>query len=459
MCQLLQFGRELRRLESFILDKISKYRMPGLSLGLLSNGDRWIRTFGYSNLETGSPVRGETLFGIGSITKSFTALAILILAREGLLSPQDPVEDYIDTSLSIDSEPIRIHHLLTHTSGIPATGYAESLLRGFFGAKEYWKPYSNPRDALLYLEKAVREGWYLGKPGQRFFYLNEGYVVLGLIVEAVSGEPYRSFVREKILRELGMNHTCFLGGCPDGLDMATPYAPGSPPRSVTIPSGIEADGGLLSNVVDMLKYVEALSTRSEPVMDSAEIMERAYVKVPWQVLGGESYGYGLLLIPGFDGKMIAGHGGSVLGYTAWMGYIPREGIGVVVMSNTTGYPLMLIGLASLSSIMNGDPYSPAPVRYLELLEKLEGYYEGFEGSVKYRLRIVGSALLAEQVGGFAGQLILVPDEIPEYDDLSRGSVRLWSPYLGGRMIAEFWWSGDRVEGMIDRYRLVKKGGL
>lgn len=442
-------------LEMFLLDKVSRYRMPSLVVGLIEGGEASFRAYGYSSLEYGKPASPRTLYGIGSITKSFTALSILMLQREGLLSLDSPVGEYLGMDLSIDGTPITVSHLLTHTSGVPATAYAEALIRGFIGEGGYWKPYSNPWDAVLYLKRALELGWAVARPGERFFYLNEGYVALGVVIEKVSGTDYTDFVRSRIFEPLGMKSSGFLGGDLTE-EIATPYKPGDRPSKVALPGGITADGGIVSNAIDLARYAHALSSRSTPIGELAPDMEKPRIEVPWQALGGESYGYGLIVHPDFYGKTLASHGGSLLAYTAWMGYIPGEEMGFVALSNTTGYPLSLAGMAALSTLMGRGPRDPKPVRLFELLEKLEGRYEGFDSSISFDVKIAGSALIVEPVGG-GGKFVLIPEEVPPVEELDfRGSTSFRVPYMGGSMEAEFSWNGDRVELVIERYKAVKK---
>ncbi|WP_062661571.1 serine hydrolase domain-containing protein [Aeropyrum camini] len=345
-------------LESFLLDKISRYRMPSLVLAAFRGGDKFYASYGYSSIEKGSPASVDTAYGIGSITKSFTALAILSLEEEGELSLDDPVGDHLGVRLEVEGEPITLEHLLTHTSGVPATAYAEALLRGFLGVRGYWKPYSRPWDAVLYLKRAIEEGWAVSRPGRRFFYLNEGYVALGIVVERSSGMSYEDYIRQLVFERLGMGGSGFIG---DKLDhAATPYKPGDKLEPVPLPSGITADGGIMSTARDMLRYVESLA-RGE-FRGFAERMEKPRVRVPWQALGGEAYGYGLIIYPDFSGGSLAGHGGSLLAYTAWMGYSTRLDSGVILLSNTTGYPLAAMGMAVLSSLARGSHLDPRPVR-------------------------------------------------------------------------------------------------
>ncbi len=194
-------------IEEFILSKIRESRLPGLSVGIIK-GDELVyaKGFGFRDIDKGLPATPRTIYGIGSITKSFTALAILKLAEEGKLSLEDPVDRYVQVKLN-PLGVVTIHHLLTHSSGLPALGYAEAYINGVLGLDSNWLPLATPEDVLSFMRNAA--DWVVARPGEKFFYLNEGYVMLGLIIRKISGIPYEDFVREKILKPLGMDRTYF----------------------------------------------------------------------------------------------------------------------------------------------------------------------------------------------------------------------------------------------------------
>jgi CubicO group peptidase (beta-lactamase class C family) len=114
---------------------------------------------------------------------------------------------------------------------------------------------------------------------------------------------------------------------------------GKPVRK-PFPYGITSDGGLFSNTLDLAKYLRMFLNRGDGIVskESIEAMEKPYIGVPWQLFGGESYGYGLIIYPNFLGRRLIGHSGSVLNYTGFIGYIPSEDIGIAVLENSPNYP-------------------------------------------------------------------------------------------------------------------------
>ena len=116
-------------IETFILEKMKESSIPGLSISIIKDGGvLYSRGFGFRDVEYGKPATEETIYGIGSVTKSFTALSIMKLVEMGKISVDDFIDKYIDIDIRPKGERIRIWHLLTHSSGIPALAYAEALI-------------------------------------------------------------------------------------------------------------------------------------------------------------------------------------------------------------------------------------------------------------------------------------------------------------------------------------------
>ncbi|MFN3422015.1 MAG: serine hydrolase domain-containing protein, partial [Armatimonadota bacterium] len=123
-----------RTFEAYMFERMSKTRLPGLSIAIVKDGEViYARGFGFRDLDSGAPMTPQTRVGIGSVTKSFTALSIMMLVEEGKISLDDPVDKFVPISLRPFNEPVRIWHLLTHSSGIPALAYAEAFIRHVVG--------------------------------------------------------------------------------------------------------------------------------------------------------------------------------------------------------------------------------------------------------------------------------------------------------------------------------------
>ncbi|MCE4612942.1 MAG: serine hydrolase [Desulfurococcales archaeon] len=450
-------------LENFIIEKMRKTRIPGLSVAVVDRDEVvYARGFGLRDLSSGSRATPRTIYGIGSVTKSFTALAVLKLVEEGKLSLEDKVEDHIGVRLRPFGEPVKIHHLLTHSSGIPALAYAEAFIRGVLGLDSQWLPLSSPADIVAFMRESNE--WAVAKPGHRFFYLNEGYVLLGSIVEKASGLKYEDYVRREILEPLGMKRTYFnkeeVGQDPD---VATPYIVDREGRhhESRFPYGVTSDGGLLSNTLDLARYAGMFIGRgrlgetvvAEP--ETIESMEKGYIDTHFKLFGDEKYGYGLIVTNRFLGRKLVHHSGSVLVYTAFFGYLPSDGWAVIVLANSAGYPLSSIGMYALALALGYEPEKHLDfIRAERLLEKLEGIYQAYKGTHTYCIKRVGDFLSVIYKDKYTGSTtVLAPVELKE--DYAKFYTR-----ANGRVYeAEFFIKDDKVTMLYERYKMVKTSDI
>jgi len=317
------------------------------------------QAYGLANGEWNIPNTPETKFRLGSITKQFTAAAILKLAEEGKLKLDDPVSKYYAEAPSA-WEKITVHHLLNHTSGIPSY----TALPGFMGKKD--------RDPLAPLEivKLSRDLPLEFAPGEKFAYNNTGYVFLGYIVEKVAGATYESHIKKTIFDPLGMNDSGYdwpktvlvrraAGYSRDGsnapyLDMSLPHAAGS----------------LYSTVDDLLKWDTALH-------GGKVVSKESLIKMTTP--GHGNYGYGLMIGPTPSGKTVIAHGGGIYGFSTNMLRFSSDGVMAVVLANqeTQAVGPLAQGLAGLAM---GEDVKPRPVRVEvtvapEKFDRLVGDYE------------------------------------------------------------------------------------
>ena len=446
-------------IDSFILEKISETKIPGLSISIIKDNEVvYARGYGYRDLTKLDAMKAETLMGIGSVTKSFTALAILKLVEEGRLDLYDPVDKYVPIKIKPRNLPMTIHHLLTHSSGIPALGYAEAFIRSVLGLDHYWLPISNPEDIIPFMNKADK--WIEAQPGEKFFYLNEGYVLLGQVISEVTGLRYEEFVKESILKPLGMKRSYFYREEieRDG-NWATPYVIDRDGKHVAtpFPFGITADGGLISNVLDLARYINMYlnwgETYGVKIIDRSllEKMLTPYIKTPYQRYGEEAYGYGWSIVPDFHGYKLVNHSGSVLVHTAYVGFIPDKKIGVAILANASGYPLSLIGHYVLTYLLGKDPEELDFVKRDRILSKLVGEYATYKGTVKISVRRNGDFLIIEEKDRLTEiTLPLVPVELSEDRALFYTLIR------GVKYDVEFRISDKEVELIYERYKLRKR---
>ena len=452
------------KLEEFIFIKMSETKLPGLSAAIVK-GDEviWAKAFGFRDLELGLAATPHTLYGIGSVTKSFTALSIMQLAEQGKLNVDDPVDTYVPINIRPGGESIRISHLMSHSSGIPALAYAEAVIRGATGAGENWFPIASCSDLLTFMADA--QDWTLTRPGERWFYLNEGYALLGYIIEKCSGMPYEEYVHKHVLAPLGMKRSFFSKEeVEKDPDAATPYIitrEGERKPSTYSYGGISSDGALISNVLDLSRYVAMYLNWGEYggvrllSRESVEVMEAPQVALPHQGPFGEgSYGYGLSIAPDFLGYKLVGHGGSVLVATAYMGFIPGQGVGIALLANGSGYLLSQLGMYGLAILLEKDPESLPFVQRERALTELVGTYETYRGTMKAQVKRMGDFLTIEIKDKYNDLTVpLVPEAI-------EGKTRtFYTLGAGTRLPVEFRVGEGEIDLIYERYRLQKTGKL
>jgi len=452
------------KLEEFIFAKMSETKLPGLSVAIVK-GDEviWTRAFGFRDLENGLAVTSNTLYGIGSVTKSFTALSIMQLAEEGKLNIDDPVDTYVPINIRPGGDLIRISHLMNHSSGVPALAYAEAVIRGATGAGENWLPIASCSDLLTFMNDA--QDWTLGRPGERWFYLNEGYALLGYIIEKCSGMTYEEYVQKHVLALLGMKRSFFSKEeVEKDTDAATPYIvtrEGERKPSTYPYGGISSDGALISNVLDLSKYIAMYLKSGEYggvrllSRKSVETMKTPQVALPKRgPFGQESYGYGLSITPDFLGHKLVGHGGSVLVSTAYIGFIPEQGVGIALLANGSGYSLSQLGMYGLAILLEKDPEKLPFVQREKVLTELVGTYETYKGTMNVQVKRKGDFLTIESKDRYTDLVVpLVPEEI-------EGENRtFYTLGAGVKQPVEFRVREAGVDLIYERYLLRKTGKL
>ncbi|MEW6524858.1 MAG: serine hydrolase domain-containing protein [Bacillota bacterium] len=231
--------------EEFTRGIMTEYHVAGTAVAVAQDGKiAYARGFGLRSLEPPLPVTPETVFGIASVTKSFTALAIMDLAGQGKLEPEDPVKEHLPDFAVPGHGDIRIHHLLSHTAGIPPLRRRQELA-GFC-------------EHLNYLATARYR--LLGQPGRYLSYCNDAFLVLGAVIERVTGRPYREYVKETILDRLAMSRSTFSLSELEGLDNVTCLYLYDPAEGVLKQQpwpelgNYDVGGGIRSTVLDLVKY-------------------------------------------------------------------------------------------------------------------------------------------------------------------------------------------------------------
>jgi CubicO group peptidase (beta-lactamase class C family) len=464
----MSLGGVEEKFEGLIADAMMRDHVPGLSLAVVKDGKVvYGRGFGARRFKDNAPATPNTLYGVGSCTKSFTALAIMQLMEQGKLSVHDPVKEHLpEFKVGKEENPITIHHLLTHSSGMPDLGGADVEIVRHLGVDEKWVPFSSFEDLMLHVNGAKDE--VAAEPGKRFFYLNEGYELLGMIVERISQIRYEHYVRDRILRPLKMSRSTFVREeFEKDSDVMTPYFMDKKDGSVVATPTVHpidrlsyADGGLVSSVIELTNYLIANMSHGvfegTNLLDSALLQEmhKPHVQANFASLFGKMwYGYGWHMEDGFFGHMLVGHSGSTGVSSANLSFVPDLNIGVIYACNVGGYGSMaLIPPVVLAFLMGKDPLKEIPVFEIEKkMAMLVGEYAGYKGILKVSI-VRKSGLLFMEVKEKLGEQSL--PLIPESDKLE--SLRFYTPMEGTRTPVEFVVDASgKVDLYIERYRFHK----
>jgi CubicO group peptidase (beta-lactamase class C family) len=299
------------------------------------------KSYGMANVELDVPNKPNTVFRLASITKQFTASAIMMLQERGKLNTGDSICKHL-TDCPAVWQPITIRHLLTMTSGIAGASLTEiGPPRGL----------PVPHDQWL---EATKKKPLAFTPGEMFRYNNSGYTLLGLIIERVSGKSYGEFLQENIFTPLGMKQTGYEDPRRIIKNRATGYRqlPGDPITNVPYAEifALYAAGGIYSTTEDMLLWDKTLYTEKILTRKSIDEMFTPFK----EMLPGKSYAYGWWTSKKFDRQEIA-HGGNLAGFITYIARFPSERVTVIVLSNNGRGSSGKISNV-LSAIVFGAPY-------------------------------------------------------------------------------------------------------
>lgn len=309
-----------KKIDSLIQTEFGNKNEPGGVFLVSQKGKNIYRkAFGKANLELNVNMTPDNVFQIGSMTKQFTAVAILMLEQQGKLKVTDPVSKYNKDYPNGDK--ITIHHLLTHTSGIKDFTKMKALSSI---AQKEMKP-----EAMVDFFKNEPVDF---APGEKFEYNNSGYVLLGYIIEVVTGDTYEDFIQKNIFDKAGMTHSYYASDRKVIPKRASGYhkkEQGFVNKTVISFSVPFSSGSLMSTVDDLLKWQQALNQNL--LLNPAET-QKAFQKYKLNNGTEFTYGYGWHL-KDMNGVPDREHGGSVFGFKSMGVYIPGEDIYVIGLSN------------------------------------------------------------------------------------------------------------------------------
>lgn len=327
---------------------LQRERVPGAAWGVVIDGElAHVGVYGVRDLQTGAPVQRDTVFRIASMTKSFTAVAILQLRDAGKLSLDDPAEKYVPELRALrypstDSPRITIRHLLTHAAGFPEDN-----------------PWGDQQLSIseAEFEALLRSGIaFSNAPGIAYEYSNYGFAILGRIVTRVSGIAYRDYVQQRILRPLGMSATTLEPREVAATRLALGYRREDEQWKLEpqlADGAFGAMGGMLTSLEDLARYV-GVYLDAWPARDGVERapLSRASLREMQQLwrarptlvtqqgdgkpqLNAGGYGYGLRVSETCDFGHVVAHSGGLPGFGSQMRWLPEYGVGLIAFGNRT----------------------------------------------------------------------------------------------------------------------------
>jgi CubicO group peptidase (beta-lactamase class C family) len=374
-------------LDEYVRGEMRRWTVPGVALGILRDGARELHGYGLASLEAEQPVRPDTLFQIGSISKVYTATLVMRLVDEGKLALDEPVIMYLPDLKLADArarQTITLRHLLSHTSGL-------------FG--DYFADFGLGDDALsraVATFEALRQQF---APGALWTYCNTGFGLAGAIIERVTGQPFEAAMRERLFKPLGLER-CFYFAHEA---IVHPHAighnqlhPGADEHEVArlypLPRWVNAAGGIISNVNDLLTFAE-FHLRDGVASDGTRLLsaESAQAMRQEQTRAAnfaEGYGLGWALRTAGDAQIIE-HGGSTNGFQAKLVLVPSRNFAIALLTNSSRGSVLNehVRAWALGSWLGLHEEHPTPRRRAdEELSRFAGRYERPEGAIVLTVR-------------------------------------------------------------------------
>ena len=449
-----------REIASFVREWMSEANVPGASLAVTDRGGIvYADGFGSRDLASNAPATPATLYGFGSVTKSFTALAVLRGVQNGWFDLSDSIAEHTPASFD-GADEVTLHQLLTHSSGLPSLGTSEVLIARQGGAGEHGIPLGDMDDVYAHVDSAgdERDAHSEG----RFMYNNEAYVLLADAVERASGRRFADYLDRGILDPLGMERSRLLTGTlpgqntdgEDAPDVMTPYRPGEDgPEAASLPVRelSHGPGGLFGTVEELAAYLRYHLSGGEPLPDGTQLVGPAllarahegHVDTP-----SGPYGYGWRTRE-IAGTRLVGHGGSIMVSTAYVGFLPEEDLGVAVACNVGARPHPTqVAEGIVAILQDEDPAEVVPYyAYRDRIDPLVGSYEAYAGIREATVEERDGVLWVTLENGIDERTVaLVPEDLEEWQFRTRTR--------GGRQsVVEFVETDDRIDLFLERLRL------
>lgn len=335
-------------IDEYVTAAMQRHNIPGIALAV-TRGDKELYSKGYGTAGTGRPVSADTPFYLGSISKSFTALAVMQLVEQGQIELDAPVQTYLPWFTVADeqaSQQITIRHLLQHTSGLSDSGYMPTLAAD---------------SSLEMLVRDLSRARSTAPVGTKMQYFNPGYSTLGLIIETVSGQSYGDYLSEHVFGPLGMKRTFTDAAAAKEAGLTQGYAQifmfavpmKQPVYQYDLPAGF-----IISSANDMARYLMAMNNGGE--LDGVQVLKPESVELMFTPNSeiGSSYGFGWQIYQN-NGETNITHGGDTERFHTNMLLLPENNLSLVMLFNEnhmfkdfSEYNTMFNGVVNL---LSGNP--------------------------------------------------------------------------------------------------------
>ncbi len=419
-------------LDNRIPELMSLYDIPGVSVALIKDGEViWSEGYGYQDLKEGKPVTSNTLFRAESITKSVTAWGVMNLVEQGYIVLDDPLDKHLTTwqlpETEYAEEAVIVRHLLSHSSGI--TGGTDYELPGIE------RP---PLEEVLAGEHSQHQAKLVREPGSSFEYSNQGFILLELLVEDVTGKSFDDYIEELILDPLAMSNTTYNYGEEVQSRLVTSYYLNGEPVPMHV-YPFKAPGGLNSTAADLARfYAAGMDTEGQKKgrgILTAESVEVLYAPViepaGFYAYGSDGVGLGYFIEYLETGEKAVFHGGEGAGSLGMAYAVPESGDGLVVLTNSKGsWPFLYTVLAEWAETSGLS--QPAMSRLYSNIQR--GAWAGIIALIVISLYIIGSIVF----GLKAGRVKLAPWS-------ARARVfRIFKIGVSGLLFGVWWIAGEVV---------------
>ena len=322
-------------------------RLPSITAALLRDGETvWETAIGIADVADSRDATPDTQYRLGSITKSFTAAAVMQLRDAGKLDLEDPLDKHVDAAAHAPT----LRRLLSHTSGLQRETHDDAWLKARFA------------DVPELLE-TLGEAEQVLPPGARFHYSNLAFALLGVVVERASGMPYAEYVQQQLLTPLGLTRTSFDARDPAATGyLVLPYVEGVWEEAPVETGAWIAAGQMWGTVRDLCTWASFLAAPDESVLSSRSVEEmRTVQSIDDHVRWTGGYGLGLMLQRDGD-RILAGHGGSMPGFIAGVYVSPTEKVGVGILTNSSSAALGDLAKKLVAVTVDQWPVAPEPWR-------------------------------------------------------------------------------------------------